>query len=150
MSAVTDSQPIKPKILIVDDSPDNLQVLMQLLKEDYAIVAATNGEKTLQLAKRVPVSDLILLDVMMPEIDGISVCRQIKAMSKWQAIPIIMVTALDSKADLARCLNAGADDFISKPINALELRAFTPYCGLSNSITNCKPCSNCGKIWCKC
>ena len=67
--------------------------------------------------------DLILLDVMMPGIDGIEVCRQIKAMSKWQAVPIVMVTALNSKSDLANCLNTGADDFISKPVNAAELRA---------------------------
>ena len=67
--------------------------------------------------------DLILLDVMMPGIDGIEICRQIKAMSKWQAVPIIMVTALKRKSDLANCLTAGGDDFISKLVNAIELRA---------------------------
>jgi signal transduction histidine kinase/HPt (histidine-containing phosphotransfer) domain-containing protein/ketosteroid isomerase-like protein len=67
--------------------------------------------------------DLILLDVMMPVMDGIEVCERIKALPEWQAVPIIMVTALNSKEDLARCMNAGADDFISKPLNSLEFRA---------------------------
>jgi signal transduction histidine kinase len=65
----------------------------------------------------------ILLDVMMPDIDGMQVCQQIKTMPQWQAVPIVMVTALTSKEDLAKCIALGADDFISKPVNSLELRA---------------------------
>ncbi len=110
-------------ILVIDDEPDNFDVIETLLnQQDYELHYAANGQEAID-SLDIYQPDLILLDVMMPGIDGISVCRQIKATSKWQRIPIIMVTALDSKSDLARCLNAGADDFISKPINALELRA---------------------------
>lgn len=110
-------------ILVIDDEPDNFDVIETLLsQQNYQLHYAASGQQAIDsLEWHQP--DLILLDLMMPEIDGIQVCRQIKSMPKLQFIPIIMVTALDSKADLARCLNAGADDFISKPINALELRA---------------------------
>lgn len=110
-------------ILVVDDDPNNFDVIETFLNEpEYQLYYAASGPEAIaSLDSYNP--DLILLDVMMPGIDGIEVCRQIKAMSKWQALPIIMVTALDSKSDLARCLNAGADDFISKPVNSLELRA---------------------------
>ncbi|MEL6381183.1 MAG: ATP-binding protein, partial [Cyanobacteria bacterium J06626_18] len=67
--------------------------------------------------------DLILLDVMMPGMDGIQVCQRLKAMPKWRTVPIVIVTALTSKRDMAQCLDAGADDFISKPLNHLELSA---------------------------
>jgi two-component system, sensor histidine kinase and response regulator len=110
-------------ILVIDDEPDNFDVIETLLsQQNYELHYAASGQEAID-SLDIYQPDLILLDVMMPGIDGISVCRQIKAVAKWQAIPIIMVTALDSKSDLARCLNAGADDFISKPINALELRA---------------------------
>ncbi|MEG4839752.1 hybrid sensor histidine kinase/response regulator [Microcoleus sp. B9-D4] len=110
-------------ILIVDDEPDNFDVLETLLSEqEYELYYAANGQEAIA-SLDVFEPDLILLDVMMPGIDGIEVCRQIKAMSKWKAVPIIMVTALNRKSDLANCLTAGADDFISKPVNAIELRA---------------------------
>jgi signal transduction histidine kinase len=67
--------------------------------------------------------DLILLDVMMPGMDGVEVCRRIRINRQWQSIPIIMITALSTKQDLARCLSAGADDFLSKPVNGVELKA---------------------------
>ncbi|GAB4284248.1 MAG: hybrid sensor histidine kinase/response regulator [Oscillatoriaceae cyanobacterium] len=110
-------------ILVIDDEPNNFDVIETFLSEqEYQLYYADSGKQVIA-SLDIYQPDLILLDVMMPDIDGIEVCRQIKALSKWQAIPIIMVTALDSKADIARCLNAGADDFISKPVNALELRA---------------------------
>ncbi|OCR01025.1 hybrid sensor histidine kinase/response regulator [Oscillatoriales cyanobacterium USR001] len=113
----------KPSILIIDDEPDNFDVIETFLSDrDYLLHYATNGQDAIATLETFN-PDLILLDVMMPGIDGIEVCRRIKAMSKWQAIPIIMVTALNSKSDLADCLNAGADDFITKPVNAIELRA---------------------------
>ncbi|MBP0000512.1 MAG: response regulator [Cyanobacteria bacterium SID2] len=118
-------------ILIVDDDPDNFDVLETLLSSsssetvtepDYQLYYAASGREAIEnLSIFQP--DLILLDVMMPEMDGIETCRRIKAMSKWQNVPIIMVTALSEKSDLARCLNAGADDFISKPVNSIELRS---------------------------
>ncbi|AKG23539.1 hybrid sensor histidine kinase/response regulator [Calothrix sp. 336/3] len=112
-----------PSILVIDDEPDNFDVIETLLNSEiYDLHYAPNGRKGLeQLDIFQP--DVILLDVMMPEIDGIEVCRRIKADPKWQAVPIIMVTALSAKEDLARCLSSGADDFISKPVNSLELRA---------------------------
>ncbi|UZQ56071.1 hybrid sensor histidine kinase/response regulator [Trichothermofontia sichuanensis B231] len=112
-----------PSILIVDDEPTNFEVIEALLaNQSYDLHYSASGlEAITSLATFAP--DVILLDVMMPDMDGIEVCRQIKAMSQWQAVPIIMVTALNSKEDLARCLEAGADDFISKPVNGLELRA---------------------------
>ncbi|GBO55555.1 two-component hybrid sensor and regulator [Pseudanabaena sp. lw0831] len=112
-----------PSILIVDDEPNNFAVIAALLSDcDYQIHYASSGQQALS-SLDIYNPDLILLDVMMPGINGIQVCQQIKAMPKWQAIPIVMVTALSSKSDLANCLGAGADDFISKPVNPEELRA---------------------------
>jgi two-component system, sensor histidine kinase and response regulator len=113
----------RPSVLIIDDDPNNFDVIETLLSEqDYQLHYAASGQEAIA-SLDIFEPDLILLDVMMPGIDGIEVCRQIKAMPKWHAVPIIMVTALNSKSDLAHCLTAGADDFISKPVNAIELRA---------------------------
>jgi two-component system, sensor histidine kinase and response regulator len=110
-------------ILIVDDEPDNFDVIEALLpSESYRLHYACCGEDALNALDKFD-PDVILLDVMMPGIDGIEVCKRIKLMSQWQGVPIIMVTALSGKEDLARCLAAGADDFINKPVNGLELRA---------------------------
>jgi two-component system, sensor histidine kinase and response regulator len=110
-------------ILVVDDEPDNFEVIEALLPSDkYALHYASRGEEAIT-SLNVFQPDAILLDVMMPDIDGIEVCKRIKAMTQRQAIPIIMVTALSAKEDLARCLEAGADDFICKPVNGVELRA---------------------------
>lgn len=123
----------KQSVLIIDDEPDNFDVIETFLSvgsnpgeenQTHELHYAASGKEALS-SLDVYNPDLILLDVMMPGVDGIEVCRQIKAMSKWQAVPIIMVTALNSKSDLAYCLSAGADDFISKPINGFELRART-------------------------
>ncbi len=120
---MTDSQPIKPKILIVDDSPDNLQVLMQLLKEDYAIVAATTGEKALQLAVRAPGPDLIILDVVMPVMDGYEVCTRLKANPDTQGIPVLFVTALSEVGNETRGFELGAIDYITKPFSPPVVKA---------------------------
>jgi two-component system, sensor histidine kinase and response regulator len=110
-------------ILIVDDEPGNFDVIEALLpSESYQLHYANCGENALSSLEKFD-PDVILLDVMMPDLNGFEVCRRIKLMSQWQAVPIIMVTALSSKEDLARCLAAGADDFINKPVNGLELRA---------------------------
>lgn len=112
-----------PSVLIVDDEPDNFDVIEALLSNyGYNLHYASNGYDAIA-SLDVFKPDLILLDVMMPGIDGIQVCQQIKQQPQWRAIPIIVVTALSEKTDLARCLDAGADDFASKPINATELRA---------------------------
>ena len=110
-------------ILIVDDEPDNFDVIEALLSnQDYQFHYAANGQDAIDSLDLFQ-PDVILLDVMMPGIDGIKVCQRIKAMPTWKAVPIIMVTALTSKTNLAKCLEAGADDFITKPVNRLELTA---------------------------
>ncbi len=110
-------------VLIVDDEPDNFDVIEALLpSESYRLHYASCGEDALSALDKFD-PDVILLDVMMPGMDGFEACRRIKLMSQWQGVPIIMVTALSSKEDLARCLAAGADDFVNKPVNGLELRA---------------------------
>ncbi|MCA9945498.1 MAG: response regulator [Anaerolineales bacterium] len=113
----------KPQILIVDDEPYARQTIeMLLLKESYELFFAEDAHEALaQLDDELP--DVILSDVMMPNMDGFELCQRIKRNPKWNHIPIILVTALDSKQDLARGLEAGADDFLHKPINGLELRA---------------------------
>lgn len=110
-------------ILVIDDEPDNFDVVETLLDgENYQLYYAPSGQQALNRLNSFQ-PDLILLDVMMPDLDGMEVCQRIKADPQWQAVPIIMVTALTAKEDLARCLVMGADDFISKPINGVELRA---------------------------
>jgi two-component system, sensor histidine kinase and response regulator len=113
----------QPSVLVIDDEPDNFDVVETLLDgENYQLHYAPSGKGALdRLHSFQP--DVILLDVMMPDLDGIEVCRRIKADPQWQTVPIIMVTALSAKEDLAQCLAMGADDFISKPVNGVELRA---------------------------
>lgn len=113
----------KPKILIVDDTPQNIHVLMETLKDSYKIVAATSGSKALDLAHRSPPPDLILLDVMMPEMSGYEVCQQLKADSKTEHIPVIFVTALSDAGDEEQGLELGAVDFITKPFHPALVKA---------------------------
>ena len=109
-------------ILIVDDSPSARETLMALLSiGPYRLVEAASGAEALQKARELP-PDLILLDVMMPEMDGYEVCRRIRDDPLLAEAPIIMVTALDDRTSRLQGLTAGADDFISKPYDTLELR----------------------------
>jgi diguanylate cyclase (GGDEF)-like protein len=110
-------------ILVVDDEPTNFDAIeILLVQANYHLIYVDNGYEALNyLAAHQP--DAVLLDVMMPGLDGIDVCRQIKANPYWQHIPVIMITALNTKEDLAECLEAGADDFICKPVNGIELRS---------------------------
>ncbi len=112
-----------PHILIVDDDNTARQTVeMLLLRQGYDLHFATNGREALASLETL-VPDVILLDVMMPGMDGFAVCQQLKTHPIWQHVPVVMVTALDSKEDMVRALDAGADDFINKPVNGLELRA---------------------------
>ena len=112
-----------PIVLVIDDEANGFAVIEGLLyREDYDLIYVESGKEAFKRLE-VITPDVILLDVMMPEMDGIEVCGHIKANPSWQHIPIIMVTALNTKEDLARSLEAGADDFITKPINGAELRA---------------------------
>lgn len=122
---LTNPSPVRktPSILVVDDDPDNFDVIEALLSnEDFELHYAPNGHQALdQLDQYRP--DVILLDVMMPGMDGMEVCRRLKQKTLGNPIPVIMVTALTAKADLAKCMAAGADDFISKPVSRIELQA---------------------------
>ena len=108
---------IRPRILIVDDVHENLHALMNILREDYVITAATNGERALELAQRQPQPDLILLDIKMPDMDGYSVLAALKIDPVTAEIPVIFVTALAEAADEARGFALGVADYITKPVN---------------------------------
>lgn len=116
MSSTPDNRQ-KPTILIVDDAPDNVMLLSALLKDRYKLRIATNGVKALQLAGIAPHPDLILLDVMMPDMDGFEACRRLKANAATAEIPVIFLTARGQPEDEAKGLQLGAADYISKPIS---------------------------------
>ena len=111
------------RILVVDDTRANIQAISAILKEKgYQISVATNGRQALAVVDRVR-PDLILLDVMMPEMDGFETCRQLKAAEKWRQIPVIFLTAKTETADLVQGFELGAVDYVAKPFNAHELLA---------------------------
>ncbi|MCX6916969.1 MAG: response regulator [Verrucomicrobia bacterium] len=111
------------RILVVDDTPANIQALAAILKEKgYQISVATNGKQALEVLARVQ-PDLILLDVMMPEMDGFETCRQLKAAEQWRQIPVIFLTAKTDTADIVKGFDLGAVDYVAKPFNAHELLA---------------------------
>ncbi|MCK6426547.1 MAG: EAL domain-containing protein [Burkholderiaceae bacterium] len=112
----------RARLLIVDDVRENLHALMNVLRDDYLLLAATSGEKALALARRHPQPDLILLDIKMPGMDGYSVLTALKLDAATADIPVIFVTALAEAADEARGLKMGAADYITKPVNAELLR----------------------------
>lgn len=112
-----------PKILVVDDEPRNIRVLQILLEaKGYTVVTATHGEEALDHVKAGP-PDLILLDIMMPRMNGFEVCQQIRADEDTQFVPIVMVTALTEAHDRIKAIEVGADDFISKPFDSYEIIA---------------------------
>ncbi len=109
------------RILVVDDVPSNVKLLeARLLAEYFDVATAMGGEEALAICARGNI-DVIVLDVMMPDLDGFEVCRRLKADPKTQHIPVVLVTALDKTSDRIRGLEAGADDFLSKPVNELQL-----------------------------
>ncbi len=105
-----------PSILIVDDTPENLSVLGELLQPTYRVRAANSGRRALQMAHSSPPPDLILLDVMMPEKDGYEVLAELRADPYTSHIPVVFVTAMDGTHDEERGLDCGAVDYITKPI----------------------------------
>lgn len=113
----------RPLILLVDDTPDNLTLLSALLQEDYQIKVCTRGRKAIEIAHAAYQPDLILLDIMMPEMDGYQVCRQLKADMATQHIPIIFLTAKTEAADETLGLEIGAADYLTKPVVPAILRA---------------------------
>jgi two-component system alkaline phosphatase synthesis response regulator PhoP len=108
-------------VLVVDDNQQNLELLQVYLEDvDCRTIPARDGHEALEIvAKDVP--DLILLDVMMPKMSGFEVCKRLKNDPRTSDIPIIMVTALNEFGDIERGIDSGTDDFLSKPVNKLEL-----------------------------
>ncbi len=107
----------KPTILVVDDTPDNLTLMTALLKDDYRVKVAHNGERALRLVQGSDPPALVLLDIMMPGMDGYEVCRRLKADPLTESIPVIFLTARSEAEDESRGLSVGAVDYIVKPIS---------------------------------
>ena len=122
-SEATDGGAPRAKVLIVDDTPENIQVLMAILCNDYLIIAARNGSKGLQLAASDPMPDLILLDIRMPGMDGYEVCQRLKSDPKTREIPVIFVTTMTAEEDVRKGLQLGAVDYITKPYSPSLLKA---------------------------
>ncbi len=110
-------------LLVVDDSPENLNFLTQILQDNYQIKIATNGLKALEIANTSPPPDLILLDIIMPGIDGYEVCHKLKSNPKTADIPVIFITARDEMVDEALGFKLGAVDYITKPFSPYILKA---------------------------
>jgi len=108
-------QPLQ--ILVVDDVVDNIKLISEILRKDYKVKAATSGEKALQICDVDPQPDLILLDIMMPVMDGMEVCRRLKSNPKTQHIAVIFLSALDQTKHIIQGLDLGAVDYITKPID---------------------------------
>ena len=111
------------RVLVVDDLPANVKLLEARLSAEYFdVLTATSGVEALATCERAE-CDIVLLDVMMPDMDGFEVCRRLKAGLTTHHIPVVMVTALDQPADRVRGLEAGADDFLTKPVSDVALIA---------------------------
>ncbi len=122
MSTTVD--PIRtPVVLVADDDDGNRELLRRRLeKEGYSVIVARHGAEAMTIVRRTAV-DLVLLDIMMPELDGIGVLSQLKADSDLRELPVVMITAVDDVESVARCIRLGADDYIPKPFNPTVLRA---------------------------
>jgi DNA-binding response OmpR family regulator len=124
-SAVVEAPPAtaQPKVLVVDDTPHNVKLLADLLGvKGYSVATATNGEEALaRIAADMP--DLVLLDIMMPGLSGYDVCRRLRADPQTALLPVVLVTSLDAQQERIKGIEAGADDFLGKPINQPELFA---------------------------
>lgn len=112
----------KSRILVVDDIKTNVELMRAILEETYEVYTVTDGAKAVGLATEL-LPDLILLDVMMPEVDGFEVCRQLKESDQTRDIPVIFVTALDDQVDEKKGLEVGAIDYLAKPVNAAIVTA---------------------------
>lgn len=113
---------LRPRLLVVDDQTLNIRVLHQIFHEQAEVLMATSGQQALEVAAREK-PDLILLDIVMPDLDGLAVCRRLKAMPEVADVPVIFITAQNSAAEETAGLEAGAVDFITKPVNPAVVRA---------------------------
>jgi putative two-component system response regulator len=120
---VTDPVRSAGKVLVVDDVSANVEVLKALLTRDgYSVVTASDGQQALEMVGREH-PDLILMDVLMPKLSGYEVCEQIKHNKATRLTPVVLITGLLAREGKLQGINAGADDFLTKPVNALELKA---------------------------
>ena len=108
------------RLLVVDDDPNNIRLLANLFDDSYDILFATNGKKALEIALQER-PDLILLDVMMPEMDGMEAMRAIRKIPNLKNLPIVAVTAQAMKGDREKCMEAGAWDYLSKPVDTMQM-----------------------------
>ncbi|MEH8016874.1 response regulator [Rheinheimera muenzenbergensis] len=132
-SAVAKNTKQQSRILVVDDVADNIQLLSEILRPDYIVKAATNGATALKICATEPQPDLVLLDVMMPQMDGFEVCRRLKADPNTQHIAVIFLTAMDKTEDMVQGLELGAVDYITKPVNPPVVKArVNTHCRLLN------------------
>lgn len=118
-----DKNKLNPKILIVDDEPINVLIAQKILqKKDYDVITAASGAEALEKIKETP-PDLILLDIMMPEMNGFEVCNQLQKNQKTKDIPVIFLTAVAEKESIVKGFEVGGVDYLTKPFNNLELLA---------------------------
>src|SRR5450631_3910207 len=110
-------------VLLVDDEPANIQIVNSILKDTYKIRIATNGAKALELASQAPAPDLVLLDVMMPGMDGYEVCTRLKGVAETRDIPVIFLTGQTQIDDETRGFEVGAVDYIHKPFSPAVVQA---------------------------
>ncbi|HEX7636756.1 MAG TPA: HD domain-containing phosphohydrolase [Burkholderiaceae bacterium] len=114
--AAASPRPARPTLLIVDDNPRNLAVLGEILQADHHVLAANSGARALELLARTPAPDLVLLDIMMPGMDGFEVLRRMRRLEGARDVPVIFVTAMTDSDDQSRGLRMGAVDYITKPL----------------------------------
>jgi len=120
---MSSAPPKRPCLLLVDDTPANIQVLVGLLQADYELKVATRGAQALKICEQTPHLDLVLLDVMMPEMDGYEVCRALRAAPATRNLPVIFLTAKAEVDDVVRGFGIGASDYVTKPFQPAELLA---------------------------
>src|SRR5262249_29662569 len=113
----------KPRILVVDDTPANIKILAELLRKDYLLSVATSGPDALEIAFANDRPDLVLLDIMMPDMDGYEVCRRLKADPRTQDVAVIFVTAMGEVDDETKGFSLGAVDYITKPVQPAIVKA---------------------------
>jgi len=113
----------KHNILIVEDSPQNIDLLVDILKPDYKLSIVRNGEKALEHIFGGSIPDLILLDIVMPVMDGYEVCQKLKEEEKTKDIPVIFLSAKTKDDDIVKGFELGAEDYVTKPFNRTELLA---------------------------
>jgi len=110
------------KVLVVDDDARNIFALTSLLeRHEMEVVSATNGRQAIELIQNMPDVDIVLMDIMMPEMDGYQTMREIRADARFRSLPMLALTAKAMKGDREKCLDAGASDYIAKPVNTDQL-----------------------------